>query len=184
MNSIQAYILSNKYTDESIDGYGQTIKGISPTVSVTKNGNVNDIDFKYVGASGQEYHEHAYVNDGEIGPVGPVGETGPSGQNGQDGKNGKDGIDGKDGFSPIATVEEESDGAIITITDATGTTSAFVPSGGSGGTSDYNGLQNLPTINGNEVKGEISTDIAAIIDPLSNEDVDDIKSIIDDDANN
>lgn len=181
MNPIQAFILSNKYTDESFDGYSQTIKGISPTVTVTKNGSVNDIDFKYVGSSGQEYHEHAYVNDGEIGPIGPVGETGPSGQNGQDGK---DGIDGKDGFSPIATVEEESDGAKITITDSTGTTSAFVPSGGGGGgTSDYNELENLPTINGKEVKNEIAEDIAAIVEPLSNNDVTDIENIIDDDVN-
>ena len=115
MNPVQAYVLSNKYTDESFDGYSQTIKGISPTVTVTKNGSVNDIDFKYVGSSGQEYHEHAYVSDGETGPIGPTGEKGDAGVAGQ---NGKDGKDGKDGVSPSAIVETVQGGVKITVTDA------------------------------------------------------------------
>ncbi len=39
-------------------------------------------------------------------------------------------VKGKDGFSPIATVEETADGAVITITDKNGTTSATVKGGG------------------------------------------------------
>ena len=54
------------------------------------------------------------------------------GQNGRDGLDGVDGLDGSDGFSPIATVEETEDGAIISITDATETTTATIYNGQNG----------------------------------------------------
>ena len=80
---------------------------------------------------------------GEIGPVGPVGPQGVPGVPGKDGQPGRDGIDGKpgkDGISPTATVESNSEGAVITITDATGTTTAQV----------YNGSNGLPGADGQD----------------------------------
>lgn len=62
------------------------------------------------------------ISNGEQGPVGPQGIPGQDGQ------------PGKDGISPTATVESNSDGAVITITDATGTTTAQI----------YNGSNGLP----------------------------------------
>lgn len=47
--------------------------------------------------------------------------------------NGKDGDPGADGFSPTARIERTSDGAIITITDKSGTTTAKVNDGQGGG---------------------------------------------------
>lgn len=62
------------------------------------------------------------------------GEQGPQGIQGLPGKDGADGKPGKDGISPTATVESNSDGAVITITDAKGTTTAQI----------YNGSNGLP----------------------------------------
>ena len=77
------------------------------------------------------------ISNGEQGPVGPQGIPG---QNGQPGKDGIDGKPGKDGISPSATVESNSDGAVITITDATGTTTAQI----------YNGSNGLPGADGQD----------------------------------
>lgn len=60
------------------------------------------------------------------------------GDKGESGVDGKDGLPGEDGFSPVAKVEQTSNGAVITITDKNGTTSATVSNGkdgadGSGG---------------------------------------------------
>lgn len=186
----KAYALARKYTDDSIEGIG-SVKGAPCTIkSITKDDGVSDVEFEWTGSSGTKMTQHMYVNDGE------------NGIDGVDGKDGKDGVDGSDGFSPVATVETIEEGAQITITDATGTTSAIVENGpqgpqgpkgdkgdkgdpgSGGGTWNYEELHNLPTINGNEAIGELSDDIAAIIDPLSNEDVEDIKNVIDDDTNN
>ena len=66
------------------------------------------------------------IPNGEQGPVGPQGIPGQDGQPGQD------------GISPTATVESNSDGAVITLTDATGTTTAQI----------YNGSNGLPGADG------------------------------------
>ena len=65
------------------------------------------------------------ISNGEQGPVGPQGIPGQDGQDGQP---------GADGLSPTATVESNSDGAVITITDAKGTTTSQI----------YNGSNGLP----------------------------------------
>lgn len=66
---------------------------------------------------------------GEKGDTGETGEKGDTGAPGKDGVNGTDGKDGADGFSPIATVTETDTGAVITITDKDGTTSATIQNG-------------------------------------------------------
>lgn len=60
------------------------------------------------------------------------GAPGPQGPQGQDGTPGKDGEKGEDGFSPIATVTPTENGATISITDKTGTTTATITNGQDG----------------------------------------------------
>lgn len=55
--------------------------------------------------------------------------------------------------------------------------------GGTGGTTNYNALENLPTINGSEIKGEVADDILELVEPLSESDVQDLEEIISDDPN-
>lgn len=74
------------------------------------------------------------------------------GQNGRDGLDGVDGLDGSDGFSPIATVEETEDGAIISITDATETTTATVYNGQNG----TDGISPIATVTQNTGSATIS----------------------------
>lgn len=53
----------------------------------------------------------------------------------------------------------------------------------SGGTTNYEALENLPTINGSEIKGEVADDILGLIEPLPESDVEDLEDIISDDPN-
>ena len=69
---------------------------------------------------------------GEQGIQGIQGEKGDTGAAGKDGMNGTDGRDGANGFSPTATVTETDAGAVISITDKNGTTTATVKNGASG----------------------------------------------------
>jgi len=69
---------------------------------------------------------------GEKGEKGDAGTPGKDGVNGKDGTNGVDGKDGADGYSPTATVTETDAGAVISITDKNGTTTATVKNGISG----------------------------------------------------
>ena len=67
------------------------------------------------------------------------------------------GADGEDGFSPIAKVTQTEDGAVISITDADGTTTATVTNGkdGNDGTTPHIGS------NGNWYIGETDTGVPA-----------------------
>ena len=69
---------------------------------------------------------------GEKGEKGDAGAPGKDGVNGKDGTNGVDGKNGTDGYSPTATVTETDAGAVISITDKNGTTTATVKNGVSG----------------------------------------------------
>ncbi len=66
---------------------------------------------------------------GEKGEKGDAGTPGKDGVNGKDGTNGVDGKNGADGYSPTATVTETDAGAVISITDKNGTTTATVKNG-------------------------------------------------------
>lgn len=79
---------------------------------------------------------------GEKGDTGETGEKGDTGAPGKDGVNGTDGKDGADGFSPIATITETDTGAIITITDKNGTTTAAVKNGVGEKTAEYGEIFN------------------------------------------
>lgn len=79
----------------------------TPTVTVTKTGTDTEptFNFAFVGLKGAK------------GDQGEAGEQGPQGDKGQD------------GTSPVAKVESTDTGATITITDATGTTTASIVNG-------------------------------------------------------
>jgi len=68
---------------------------------------------------------------GETGPQGPQGEMGPQGVKGDRGPQGYTGETGPAGFSPSATVTQVQGGAVISITDASGTTTAELHDGAS-----------------------------------------------------
>lgn len=61
-----------------------------------------------------------YVMDGE------KGDTGPAGPRGQQGDIGPTGPQGPAGASPTASVERVEGGAVVTVTDASGTTTAMI----------------------------------------------------------
>ena len=63
------------------------------------------------------------------GPPGPVGPAGPVGA---DGAPGKDGSIGADGFSPSVKITQTESGAVISVTDKDGTTTATIESGAPG----------------------------------------------------
>lgn len=77
--------------------------------------------------------------DGKPGPAGVDGKDGAPGVDGKDGVDGAPGADGKDGVdgvSPTATVEQTSEGAVVTVTDASGTTTATLLHGAKGDKGD------------------------------------------------
>ena len=67
---------------------------------------------------------------------GSPGAPGEPGRDGVDGLPGKDGLDGKDGVSPSASVEQTDEGAVVTVTDAAGTTWATLLHGEKGDKGD------------------------------------------------
>jgi hypothetical protein len=94
---------------------------------------------------------------------------------------GKDGVDGKDGISPVAKVEETTEGATITITDANGTTTASVKNGtnGADGKDGVNGKDGYTPIKGvdyytdaektelvNEISNTVTGDIETALDNI------------------
>lgn len=77
--------------------------------------------------------------DGEPEPAGADGKDGAPGVDGKDGADGAPGVDGKDGVdgvSPIATVVQTAEGAVVTVTDASGTTTATLLHGAKGDKGD------------------------------------------------
>ena len=60
------------------------------------------------------------------------GRDGIDGTDGRDGAPGRDGTDGRDGTSPSASVAQKGDGAVVTVTDASGTTTALLSNGRDG----------------------------------------------------
>ena len=63
---------------------------------------------------------------GETGAQGPKGDTGATGPQGETGPTGPTGPQGPAGVSPTASVERVEGGALVTVTDASGTTTAML----------------------------------------------------------
>lgn len=101
---------------------------------------------------------------GDTGDPGPVGPAGPQGIQGEQGASG---VAGADGFSPSAKVERVADGAVITITDKSGTTTAKVKdgqggSGGGGAAIDDDIVSPLYTWSSEKING-IKTDVERLV---------------------
>lgn len=99
----------------------------------------------------------AAKDSGEFdGPPGPKGEQGPKGDMGETGPQGLPGAPGTDGISPSVEVTETTTGAIISVTDAEGTTTALVRNGQNGapGTPGTPGMDGIsPTITITDITG-------------------------------
>jgi len=63
---------------------------------------------------------------GSTGPQGPKGDKGDTGEQGPKGDKGDTGEQGPAGTSPAASVERVEDGALVTVTDSSGTTTAML----------------------------------------------------------
>lgn len=129
--------------------------GASATVSVTSSGSAYTFDFGIP----RGYNGTTPVISGGVTTTLPAGSSAtvevvssgsntyvlnfgiPAGLNGSNGSDGSNGSNGSDGISPVATVTQITSGAIITITDKDGTTSATVLNGtnGSNGSDGSNG---------------------------------------------
>lgn len=106
---------------------------------VTLQGNKSLADLgidKAIDAEVAGYVEaHKAELKGEKGDRGADGNNGKDGINGKDGvngTNGKDGADGIDGFSPVVSIVDTDEGAVISITDSKGTKSAILFDGKDG----------------------------------------------------
>ena len=108
------------------------IDGLSAYEVWLENGNEGTEEEFLASLKGEKGDKGDKGDTGEQGPKGDTGSEGPQGPAGKDGANGKDGADGSDGYSPTATVEQTDTGAIITITDKNGTTTANVLNGKDG----------------------------------------------------
>lgn len=99
---------------------------------------------------------------GEKGEQGIQGEKGDKGDKGDQGIPGVDGTDGQDGISPIASVQQTSTGAIVTVTDRNGTTTAELRNGtdGTNGTNGQDGQDGYTPVRGTDYW--TSEDIAQI----------------------
>lgn len=69
---------------------------------------------------------------GERGADGTPGRDGAPGEPGRDGVDGAPGMPGKDGFSPQVSIEQTESGAMVSVTDASGTTTAVIENGKAG----------------------------------------------------
>lgn len=69
---------------------------------------------------------------GERGANGAPGRDGAPGEPGRDGADGAPGMPGKDGFSPQVSIEQTESGATVSVTDASGTTTAVIENGKAG----------------------------------------------------
>ena len=96
---------------DGIDG----TNGVSPTVTISKNGTVTTITITDVNGP-----HTATINDGV------------DGQDGTNGTNGTDGTDGIDGVSPTVEISKTGKVTTITITDATGPHIATINDGADG----------------------------------------------------
>ena len=81
------------------------------------------------GPRGEQGPQGEQGEQGIQGPQGPQGDVGPQGPQGEQGIQGPEGPQGEPGVSPSAKVERVEGGALITVTDAEGTTTAEVRDG-------------------------------------------------------
>lgn len=112
MDAEEVLALLKKFVLETVQGLG-AIKGAPCKIrSITKVEGGTVITYEWTGDDGTVKTSQMTVPDGAQGEQGEQGET------------------GEDGFSPVAMVEQTATGAVITITDKNGTTTADITNGG------------------------------------------------------
>lgn len=141
----------------------------------------DDGTFTVVTATGGEQGPKGDKGDkGDTGPQGPQGETGPQGPKGDNGTNGTDGKDGLAATIAVGTVTTLPYGYNATVTNVGTSSQAIfdfgIPKGkdgeGGGGTSDYNNLDNKPSVNnvtliGNKTLTELGALQQSDLDPYA-----------------
>lgn len=115
------------------------VEAVSPRAAFTKVDGGTRLDITDVDGT-----KSTVIPDGATGPTGPAG---PAGERGERGLTGNDGAPGRDGVSPTANVTQTDSGAVVTVTDASGTTTAVLTNGpaGNDGTPGTDGIS--PTAN-------------------------------------
>lgn len=78
------------------------------------------------GPQGEQGPKGDTGSQGPTGPQGPKGDAGEQGIQGPKGDTGATGPAGADGYSPTASVKRVEGGALVTVTDADGTTTAML----------------------------------------------------------
>ena len=101
--------------------YDDAEDGVTSKVIYVMDGEKGD-----VGPTGLQGAKGDKGDTGAQGPKGDVGPQGPQGPQGEPGPTGPQGPAGQDGTSPTARVERVEGGAEVTITDASGTTTAML----------------------------------------------------------
>lgn len=141
------------------------------------NNKTEEDDVERITSNYVEQHKSELKGDkGEKGEKGEQGDPGIPGTPGKDGSNGRDGNNGVDGYSPSATIVANTAGAVISITDKSGTTSVVITNGknGTDGKDGENGKDGMDGQNGyTPIKGtdywtendkqEIVMDVLAIL---------------------
>ena len=168
---IVTYKLSQKYADKVAAGFSSVrVDGLdiiftlndgktaTVTVPAPKDGqdgvSITDVSLN------QQSHLICTLSDGTAIDAGLVhqGVDGKDGKDGADGAPGQDGVDGQDGNGIISIEKTGTEGLVDTYTIyfTNGTTTTFTVTNGSGGsgTSDYDQLDNKPSINNNTLTGD------------------------------
>ena len=122
---------------ESVDATA-TKSGDTATITITDRTGTSHVVELHDGATGEQGPQGPKGDTGEQGPKGDKGDTGATGPQGEQGPQGIQGPQGEvgptgptgpagqDGTSPTARVERVDGGAQVTVTDASGTTTAIL----------------------------------------------------------
>lgn len=102
---------AKKFTRDTADAMGAVRGSPCEVESIVKVDGGTRVTYKWTGTDGAVRHSQMTVPDGAKGDTGEQGEA------------------GEDGFSPTAAVEQTATGAVITITDKGGTTTAEITNG-------------------------------------------------------
>lgn len=146
LTSTEVLALTRKYTDESVIG-GGAIKGKNCTIeSKTPISNGTRLTFKWTLDDGTELTDYIDVLNGADGSAGATGEKGDTGVGIQ------------------STHVDLENHLIITYTDGTVKDAGEIISA-SGGTTNYEALNNKPTVNGTTLEGAKTLSDLGIVTP-------------------
>lgn len=134
------------------------------------------------GAPGQDGKDGKDGVDGQDGAPGPKGEDGAPGKDGQDGQDGAPGAKGDPGLGIKSVSINSNNHLIVTYDDDTTQDAGEIP--GAGATGDYEELDNLPSIAGVQIIGDITLAQLGIDIPTSTSELTNDSGFIDNAVNN